>query len=80
MNIYHHKCVFLSSIQEMDVEMDMEYTPLKCKNLVKDQQAYNMINVCEFVNTIQKEIEMEMHLASSQPLTYHLRDNKPVSL
>ena len=43
----------------MDTEMDNLKIPIKCHYPHKDQQAYTIINMFVFVNTIQKEIDME---------------------
>ena len=41
--------------------MDMENRPSLIHHYpLKDQQAYSIINVCAFVNTIQKEMEMDI--------------------
>ena len=45
------------------MEMDMEWTPpLKHHYPIKCQQAYTIINVCVYVNTIQKQLDMEMDM------------------
>ena len=46
--------------------METENThPLNPQYPLKDQQAYNILNVCVFVNTFHKEIE------STHPLSLH---------
>ena len=35
--------------------------PLSNHFLIKGQEAYTIINVCVFLNTIQKEMEMVTH-------------------
>ena len=48
-------------------------TLLNCHYPIKDQQACSVINVCVFVNTIQKELEMDMKDSS---LNHHALESQ----